>query len=395
MKISEAVELKNLLSELVDDTSYMTAIDEYISRLNHALGLYPEHGGSRKSIRRVCDDTRVAARQIHGPIIDIIDNIDAYIDQHARRLYRESLNTYLLEKDHLEESQILGRRMRLDDEIMSDLKYRIKGYSNWKYPGLVIRPSQENFLSHVVDCDPMYIADQSDNLLLPSMLQFPELYKERLRMITTTENLSNQPFLSAVPESQLGLCLAFYFFNFKPIEIIEQYFKEIFIKLRPGGYFAFTFNNCERQCGVDLAENKVAAYTPRTRIMLLLEDLGFEVLHEIHDWAELHWVECKKPGELDSNRGGQVLARVNPHTQNVELTVDNATEKVYTSEEISMLREIAISLNIADEKLIRNGNYAPEILERHIRRKLQNRQNRQTRLTTEDIENLYNQRKIL
>ena len=90
-----------------------------------------------------------------------------------------------------------------------------------------------------------------------------------------------------------------------------------------------------------------------------------------------------------------MLARVNPHTQNVELTVDNATEKVYTSEEISMLREIAISLNIADEKLIRNGNYAPEILERHIRRKLQNRQNRQTRLTTEDIENLYNQRKIL
>lgn len=392
MKVSEAVELKTLLSELVDDSSYMTAINEYIHRLNHALDLYPEHGGSRKSIKRVCDDTVAAARQIHGPVIDIIDNINAYIEQNARRLYRESFNTYVLEKDHLEESQILERRMTLDSEIKSDLEYRVKGYSNWKYPGLVIRPSQENFLSHVVDCDPMYIADQSDNLLLPSMLQFPDMYKERLRLINTTENVSNQPFLTAVPESQIGLCLAFYFFNFKPFEIIERYFKEIFIKLRPGGFFVFTFNNCDRQCGVDLAENKIAAYTPRTRIMALLEELGFEVLHEIHDWAELHWVECKKPGELESARGGQVLAKFNPYARNVASTVDNATQRVYTNEEISMLREIAISLNVADRKLIANGNYAPDILERHIRKKLQNRQ---LRLTTEDIENLYNQRKIL
>ena len=58
MKVSEALDLKSRLAELAVDASYITAIDEYILKLNTTLDMFPQQGGGYlKSIKRVCDET--------------------------------------------------------------------------------------------------------------------------------------------------------------------------------------------------------------------------------------------------------------------------------------------------------------------------------------------------
>lgn len=393
MKVSEALDLKNRLAELAVDTSYMTAINEYILKLNTTLDMFPHQGGGyRKSIKRVCDETVTAARQIHGPVIDVMDNLDSLIQQLEPGLYKQSFDTYVANLFHLDEESVLSSKMNLTNEWKKDLEFRIKSFSHWKYAGLILRPGLENFMPQVVDCDPMYLADQSTNLLLPIVNTFPELYRDRIRMVHTTENLSGHPFLTGIPEAQIGFCFAFHFFNFKPVEIIEQYFKEIFVKLKPGGIFVFTINNCSRPFCADLAEKKFRTYTPYNRIIQMLSANGYEILNTIEDHEELCWIECVKPGEFTSLRGGQVLGKLSVIPKMIN-TVDTYPELVYTNDIICMLQEIAIVLMLDSPALITINKYAPQTLDRMIRKKLSIRTGRL--LTRDEIEKLYNERNNL
>lgn len=393
MKVSEALDLKSRLAELAVDTSYMTAINEYILKLNTTLDMFPQQGGGyRKSIKRVCDETATAARQIHGPVVDVMDNLDSLIQQLEPGLYKQSFDAYVANSFHPDEELVLSSKMNLTDEWRRDLEFRIKSFSHWKFAGLILRPGLENFMPQVVDCDPMYLADQSTNLLLPIVNTFPELYRDRIRMVHVTENLSGHPFLTGIPEAQIGFCFAFHLFNFKPVEIIEQYFKELFVKLKPGGIFVFTINNCSKPFCADLAERKFRTYTPYDHIVRMLSANGFKILNTIEDHEELCWIECVKPGEFTSLRGGQVLGKLSVIPKMIN-TVDTYTELVYTNDIASMLQEIAITLMLDKPELITINKYTPQTLDRMIRKKLSIRTGRP--LTRDEIEKLYNERNNL
>jgi hypothetical protein len=355
--------------------------------------MFPQQGGGyRKSIKRVCDETVTAARQIHGPVVDVIDNLDSLIRQLEPGLYKQSFDAYVANSFHPDEELVLSSKMNLTDEWRKDLEFRIKSFSHWKYAGLILRPGLENFMPQVVDCDPMYLADQSTNLLLPIVNTFPELYRDRVRMVHVTENLSGHPFLTGIPEAQIGFCFAFHFFNFKPVEIIEPYFKEIFVKLKPGGIFVFTINNCSKPFCADLAEKKFRTYTPYDHIIRMLLANGFEILNTIEDHEELCWIECVKPGEFTSLRGGQVLGKLSVIPKMIN-TVDTYPELVYTNDIVSMLQEIAIVLLLDKPALITINKYTPQTLDRMIRKKLSIRTGRP--LTRDEIEKLYNERNNL
>lgn len=386
MKLSSIVELRNLLTALAEDTNYKRVLDEYIYQLNHILELYPiQGGGSRKNLQRVCNEATAALQQIPGPIIDIVDNINQLAAPLEKNLYRKSTEIFLSHENKYNNDQLLARRPKIDDAVFKNLKIRIKNYSSWKYAGLIIRPGLFDFINQVVDCDPMYIVDHSMDLLTTATQKFPKLYQTRLRPLTV-DDYADPPYLRLVPEAQIGFCLAFYFFNFKPIDVIKQYFREIFIKLKPGGYFVFTYNNCDYSHAVALIENNYGSYTTSSDILTLLTEIGFEVLYQQNDKFELAWVECKKPGEFVSLRGGQVLAKITqmptpllPESNNI---IDTTTPVVYNKRYVILLREAAIVMNIDTEDKIYHA-YSIEKLEELVKQK-----QAMLNLTDEALENL-------
>jgi SAM-dependent methyltransferase len=251
-------------------------------------------------------------------LVELISELDSMIEAAEKTQYAESTRLYneeMARYGRLDEAtnkkvnqQILDRRMPMTVDVQQMISNRIKSYADWKYPGLIIRPGVETFISDLVALDPLYIVDYSEELLQPALSTFPEEYQRRLRIYK--QDPSSTDVLTTMPDNQFGMCLAFNFFEFTPLEVVEQYLKSIFNKLRPGGVLAMTFNDCDRAHCVTLVEKNFCFYTPGNRVKTIAKSIGYRQLFSWTDTNNLTWLELRKPGNLSSNRGGQALAKI-------------------------------------------------------------------------------------
>jgi hypothetical protein len=116
--------------------------------------------------------------------------------------------------------------------------------------------------------------------------------------------------LSELPINQFGLIFAYNYFNYKPIKVLKWYLDSMWQQLRPGGVAVFTFNDCDFAQGVLLSEQNFMCYTPGTEVVSHASSIGFEILDRHRGQGDLAWLEIKKPGEIESIRGGQTLAKI-------------------------------------------------------------------------------------
>ena len=207
--------------------------------------------------------------------------------------------------------QILNRRLDISTKTELLLRNRIKKYTDWQHPALIIHPGQEPFIDDMVANDPLYLVDERHDLLEPTLNKFNLIYQRRLRPYIINE-IIGQPILDRIPEKQFGLILVYNFFNYRPFEIIKQYLEELHNKLKPGGVLIITINDCDRKSAVTLVERNYACYTPGQLVFSLSDTLGFEKIFTYHDEGPSTWIELRKPGQLPSLRGGQALAKILP-----------------------------------------------------------------------------------
>jgi hypothetical protein len=90
---------------------------------------------------------------------------------------------------------------------------------------------------------------------------------------------------------------------------------------------AFTFNDCDRWGGVEMAERHYACYTPGRLLLAAAELTGYESLHRYDIDAGITWLELRRPGVLHNLRGGQALARILPESSRATLEVSNITQE--------------------------------------------------------------------
>ena len=159
--------------------------------------------------------------------------------------------------------------------------------------------------------DPLYIVDQSKELMHPAVTKFTPEYQRRLRLYEVND-YRDQEALQQLPDGQFGFVFAYNYFNYRPMEVIDRYLRAVFKKLRPGGVFFMTFNNCDRAHGVALVERSFMCYTPATELIRRAESYGLEVGNQYTGQADVSWLELRKPGTITSLRGGQTLAKIIP-----------------------------------------------------------------------------------
>ena len=241
----------------------------------------------------------------------LIDQVQSRITQEEKFWFQESYRLYDQEMIHETSEYILDRRAAITAEMQEVLRARLGVRADWQRPGMIIRPGREPWINHLVGLDPLYILDQDLDLLKPAMQHFPEVYQNRLRKYLINER-SDQPILRRVPDGQIGVCLAYNFFNFRPMEVIRRYLTEIMTKLRPGGMLAMTFNDCDRHQAVRLAEQRFCCYTPGGLVRDLAQSLGYEITYDMIIDGSTTWLELIRPGEFTTLRGGQAMMRVLP-----------------------------------------------------------------------------------
>lgn len=238
-------------------------------------------------------------------------SVQLEIDVKEQYWLQESYRLYDQEMVNDTNEHILNRRPTLSAEHDEIIRARIKNFSNHLHPGLIIRPGVETFIQDMVSFDPLYLVDQSNELLFPAMVGFPKQYRRRLRPYIVSDR-DDCPLVQ-LPDNQFAICLAYNFFNFKPIEIIERYLKDIYLKLKPGGRLMMTFNDCDNEKAVRLAETYYACYTPGKLVKAIAERIGYEIYFIWNDNTPTTWIELQRPGTMTSLRGGQTLAKVVPY----------------------------------------------------------------------------------
>jgi SAM-dependent methyltransferase len=224
--------------------------------------------------------------------------------QESYRLYEEEMCSDTTE-------YILNRRPVISEETDAFYRQRIVKYSDWRYPAMLLRPGNETFVNNIVACDPLYLVDESHDLLKPALESFPEGYQRRLRPYAVNERQDGE-IMGKLPDNQFGFIFAYNFFNFKPFEVIRKYLKEMHVKLRPGGVLAMSFNDCDSSKGVELVERHFCCYTPGYLIVELAQSIGYQLVFTWSDDGPSTWVEFQKPGTITSLRAGQALAKILP-----------------------------------------------------------------------------------
>lgn len=241
---------------------------------------------------------------------NLLSDVKDMIETAEKPWFAESYRLYEEEMCHETVEYILNRRPELDQDTRMMLKSRLQNYSSWKYPGMIVRPGNEDFIEDLVSFDPLYLVDDRYDLLLPAIDRFNVEYQRRLRPYVIQE-ISDEEILSKIPNGQFGICLVYNLFEFRPLEIIKKYLIEIYSKLRPGGILIFTFNDCDNSKAVKLVEQSFCCYTPGGLIRELTSALGYEQVFFWNNNGPTSWLEIRKPGELTSLRGGQTLAKIN------------------------------------------------------------------------------------
>lgn len=311
MKLSELVAYRNALDKFKVSDIQLDSARQLSIILHEVESNQLQIANSTNTLKEDSNNITQAFTHFGNTLEEIKRQLSELIETHEKAYFAESYRMYDEEMCHETAQWILNRKMPISPTARSLIDTRIRSYSDWKYPGMVIRPALENFIQDMVSFDPLYIVDREHDLLAPALENFPIEYQRRLRPYYISESFDNE-ILGKIPDEQFGFCLAYNFFEFKPFEILKKYLTEIYTKLRPGGILAMTFNDCDRAHCVALVEAHFTCYTPGSMVRNLAETIGYEQVFNWHDNGNLTWLELKKPGKLSSIRGGQTLAKVMP-----------------------------------------------------------------------------------
>jgi len=354
MKLSSIVGYLNQLDTL--DVESAVGVNAELAKISHDIQhsqvQFPQLTDELLTIQ---NQVKLDLQQYDQTLCKIRQDVRELITQQEPEYFKNSTKLYK-SMQHETSEYILQRIRPIDPIKKSQLRSRLQTYTDWKYPGMIIRPVHSPWVEDLVALDPMYFVDIREDLISPAVSKFPPEYQRRLRRYVVDE-FSGSPIFEKLPQQQFGFVYGFDYFNFRPLEIIKQYLLEVFGLLRTGGTFFFNFNDCDQQGGVALTENHFCCYTPARLIYKYATELGYEIVRrEIIDAAST-WVELKKPGQLTSIRGGQCLAGIFRKPESAlpnpiiveEITpeiVDIPVKQLYNSLDLDQLINLAEMLNV-------------------------------------------------
>ena len=309
MKISVLAAYREVLEQLRSDRLSQTMARE-MDPILHLLATHSiQLPSALENLQLTRDQTQREIhsfdQQVQALLDDLLGKIQglepAYLAR-SYQLYEEGLK-------YDSTDYVLNRRFAIDDDVRTYIQSRVQAHSDYHHSGMIIRPGLEDWIQHMVACDPLYVVDTNHDLFGPTKQKFNPLYQSRLRYYAIKES-DRESMLEHLPDTQFGFVLAYNFFHYKPFEIMRAYLREIYQKLRPGGMLGMTFNDCDRRGAVELAERMMNCYTPGRMVVAVLEAEGFVIVQNYRLDAATNWLEARKPGKAISLRGGQTLAKI-------------------------------------------------------------------------------------
>ena len=308
MKLSDIVNYKTSIKNL-DRRQVQQVFYKFSKNMTSTLSTQGvDFGDIKHQILEDLDQIQTLFERIDNNLYHYDQKLLEYIKTYESKYYEQGDEIYAGTIDDTPEYIFERSENESLFETDDNLKFfisRLKIYSDWRYPGLHIRPLSGETSDCLKAFDPLYFVDTNEKLLDKVKSLWNEHYQRRVRYYTINEQDANP--LKNLPQEQFGFVLATEFFNYKSIKVMEKYLKSIYDLLKPGGTAFFTYNDCDTIEGLRLVEAKFNSYTPGRRVKEMVQQLGFELDAEFNRGSRLTWLEIRKPGQLTSIRDGQTL----------------------------------------------------------------------------------------
>lgn len=309
MILSQLVQFKNQIDSLKVDPAGHEFVRHLENILHHASSNDIRVESDINNIQQDLDSVRQSVDAFRNSFANVSRSLQHMVESRDQQMYEHSMKVYQEEFSQDTVEHILNRRLPIDQASENIMLARVKTYSDWRLPGMIIRPSKEEYVDSMVSLDPLYLVDHDVGLLEPAKERYLPEYQRRLRVYTINDYVK-RPIFKNFPENQFGLIFAYNYFNYKPLSVINDYLAELFQLLRPGGRLIFTYNNCDLWHCVSFAEKNFMCYTPGVKIWNLARENGYTVTFEHNGVLDAKWIELIKPGEITSIKGGQSLAKI-------------------------------------------------------------------------------------
>jgi hypothetical protein len=310
MKLSQVVAYLNWLERPDMDPSYGNITDKLDDIVHAVKNRDVQYHSTTAELDERLADVRHSISKFDQSLQVLKQQLRNDIERLAPEYYAESWKRYEQEMCFETVEHLINRKLPIEFNERESLRNTIKNYTDWRLPGMFIGARQEMLVEDMVPMDPLYLVDHNRELIDVAMAPFTQEYQRRLRPYVINDWKDTEIF-TALPSNQFGLVFAYNYFNWKPIEMIEKFLTEIYQKLRPGGALVFTYNECDSWHGVGAVENAWMCYTPGSRIQTIARNLGYKIIEQYTGTGDIAWFEMRKPGEIQSLRGGQVLAKIN------------------------------------------------------------------------------------
>ena len=109
--------------------------------------------------------------------------------------------------------------------------------------------------------------------------------------------------VSDIPDNCVGFASCINLFEYLPLDPIKELAKEVFKKLKSGGKFLITYNDCEERYSLELLDNDFRCLCTKSLISSLMYGLGFNILETGNtDDGVWSYMLLTKPGELTSQK---------------------------------------------------------------------------------------------
>jgi SAM-dependent methyltransferase len=309
MKLSELLSYRSLMDQY-DPRDLKSTIANRVDPLLHTVNSSTiKFTEAEKTLHENYDRLLIVQQELADSVQNLRAQVQVAVDSVTPGYLSRS---YQLYDQHMKLDTpdfILDRRISISEEARDYLAGRIRLFTDWRCAGMVINPGRELWIADLVALDPLYLVGTHRDLLDPAVNLFREEYQRRLRCYVIEEDFDRE-VLANLPDGQIGFCLVYNFFNYKPFEMVRKYLTEIHKKLRPGGRICMTINDCDRAGGVELCEKNYMCFTPAAMILGVAEAIGYQLSHVYHVDAACTWIEMSKPGTQSSLRGGQTLAKI-------------------------------------------------------------------------------------
>ena len=314
MRLSDLVRLRNNL-EKFNAVQAKLELDVLEGQMNQQLNLplHSDYSDNVQSLIAHLANSNQQIAEVERKIPDLITQIDREIkevtDDFLSRGYE--INGYYGSNRTDVATERDGRTLHISDETRSEIVVRLRGYTDWHYPCLEIGPGDGAWTEHLVAGDPLYIIDIHQEFLDSTLSKFNSIYRNRVRPYLADETHADlQGSMDMLPKNQFGFIFSWNVFNYFPLTETRNMLTQAMELLRPGGTMMFSYNNCEVPQCAEYVEQGFRSWMPESLLIETCKSLGFEIVATRAIEETVHWIEIRKPGELETVKAHQVLGKI-------------------------------------------------------------------------------------